>query len=249
MHQRCRRTGAFFGHRPSRKSCGRPIASPVPRPMRSTSAGPSLDVAGGAREAASTGCHSVKARQDGTHGPAESHDEPGRGPRREPGMSTQVSTSLNLRRHVSQTDRVRAHRRGRICAHEGCETILSIYNPAKLCAVHAEAQSRRRRGRARPVQEVACEQCGLTFEGANPHRRYCSDRCRMAAFARRRRAALRRRGGRRRPRPLRLRHDRRIRELCRGRRLSKHWSRAKRRKERRWTSSRNCTASTRRSAI
>lgn len=105
-------------------------------------------------------------------------------------MSTQVSTSVNIRRQVSQADRVRAHQRGRTCAHEGCETILSIYNPARLCAVHVKAQNARRRP-ALAVREVACEQCGLTFESANPHRRYCSDRCRMAAFARRKRTALR----------------------------------------------------------
>ena len=106
-------------------------------------------------------------------------------------MSTQVTTSLNLRRQVSQADRVRAHRRGRVCAHEGCETILSIYNSAKFCAVHTKVQGGRRPGQPLAVREVACEQCGLTFETANPHRRYCSDRCRMAAFARRKRSALR----------------------------------------------------------
>jgi endogenous inhibitor of DNA gyrase (YacG/DUF329 family) len=42
-----------------------------------------------------------------------------------------------------------------------------------------------------PLREAACEHCGATFQTQNPHRKYCSDRCRMAAFARRKRAAQR----------------------------------------------------------
>jgi hypothetical protein len=53
------------------------------------------------------------------------------------------------------------------------------------------ARNRRRRGELHPLREVACEHCGVTFETQNAHRRYCSDRCRMAAFARRKRAAQR----------------------------------------------------------
>jgi endogenous inhibitor of DNA gyrase (YacG/DUF329 family) len=105
-------------------------------------------------------------------------------------MSAPVTTSLNLWRQVSRTERIRAHGRGRVCAHEGCETILSVYNPARFCAVHLKAEAGRR-GQTRTRRAVACEQCGLLFETPNPQRRYCSDRCRMAAFARRKRAALR----------------------------------------------------------
>jgi hypothetical protein len=82
--------------------------------------------------------------------------------------------------------------RGRLCAHEDCETILSIYNPSAYCGAHAElARSKRRRGELRPVRDVACEHCGATFQTQNSHRKYCSDRCRMAAFARRKRATQR----------------------------------------------------------
>jgi hypothetical protein len=107
-------------------------------------------------------------------------------------MSTTVTTSLNPWGPVSQTHRVRAYQRGRICAHDGCDTILSVYNPSAYCGAHAEmARNKRRRGELHPVVEVACEHCGTAFETQNTHRRYCSDRCRMAAFARRKRAAQR----------------------------------------------------------
>ena len=49
----------------------------------------------------------------------------------------------------------------------------------------------RRRGLPQPIREVACEHCGTVFATGNQTRKYCSDRCRMAAFARRKRAALR----------------------------------------------------------
>lgn len=107
-------------------------------------------------------------------------------------MSTPVTTSLNAWRAVSQQDRVRVHRRGRICAQPGCDTILSVYNPAKYCSAHVqESQSSRRRRLAAVPREVACEHCGSPFATTNEHRKYCSDRCRMAAFARRKRAAER----------------------------------------------------------
>ena len=107
-------------------------------------------------------------------------------------VSTPVTTSLNAWRPVSQTDRVAVRERGRICAHKGCDTILSIYNPAKFCSAHVdEALGRRRRPGLRAARAVACQHCGEEFETRNGRRMYCSDRCRMAAFARRRRAAER----------------------------------------------------------
>lgn len=107
-------------------------------------------------------------------------------------MSTPVSTSLNAWRRVSKTDRVAIRERGRICAHEGCATILSIYNPARYCSAHvSETLGRRSRRSPQPARAVACAHCGEEFETRNAHRRYCSDRCRMAAFARRKRAAER----------------------------------------------------------
>jgi endogenous inhibitor of DNA gyrase (YacG/DUF329 family) len=87
---------------------------------------------------------------------------------------------------------VRSYPGGRVCAHAACGTVLSIYNPSKYCTVHATiGASSRRRGLPRPIRELACEHCGTTFATGNEARKYCSDRCRMAAFARRKRAALR----------------------------------------------------------
>ena len=107
-------------------------------------------------------------------------------------MSTRITGTLNPWGPVSQACRVRSYQSGRICAHPDCDTILSIYNPAKYCTVHRSlAANGRRRGTPRPIREVACEQCGTVFETGNQARKYCSDRCRMAAFARRKRAALR----------------------------------------------------------
>jgi predicted nucleic acid-binding Zn ribbon protein len=103
-----------------------------------------------------------------------------------------MTTSLNpWGRPSSRANVVRAHQRGRICAHEGCATILSIYNPSKYCSAHTQ-QTQRRRGEIRPILEVACANCGAPFQTGNPKRKFCSDRCRMAAFARRKRAAQRR---------------------------------------------------------
>jgi hypothetical protein len=104
-------------------------------------------------------------------------------------MSTPVSDSANIRRVVSQLDRVRIHQRGRICAQTGCDTILSVYNPATYCAAHvSQSPGARRRRLSQQPRVVACESCGQAFSTSNERRRFCSDRCRMAAFARRKRA-------------------------------------------------------------
>jgi endogenous inhibitor of DNA gyrase (YacG/DUF329 family) len=97
----------------------------------------------------------------------------------------------------SNAGRVRSHERGRVCAQPVCRTILSIYNPTRFCSLHAQsaALDRRHRSREHAVQEVPCAHCGTTFETPNQARRFCSDRCRMAAFARRKRAALRAKPG------------------------------------------------------
>ena len=86
---------------------------------------------------------------------------------------------------------VRKYAEGRVCALDGCATVLSVYNGSRFCALHGRALRPARRAR-RPLSERTCANCGAAFETANPHRRYCSDRCRMAAFARRKRAAARR---------------------------------------------------------
>ena len=87
---------------------------------------------------------------------------------------------------------VRSHEGGRVCAHADCGTVLSIYNATEYCALHAHAApDRRQRSQELLVREVVCAHCGTAFETTNRSRTYCSDRCRMAAFARRKRAALR----------------------------------------------------------
>jgi predicted nucleic acid-binding Zn ribbon protein len=107
-------------------------------------------------------------------------------------MSARITGTLHPWGPISQADRVRSYQSGRVCTHADCGTILSIYNPSRFCTVHAGlAAGGRRRGAARPRREIACEQCGTVFETGNQARKFCSDRCRMAAFARRKRARLR----------------------------------------------------------
>jgi predicted nucleic acid-binding Zn ribbon protein len=66
-----------------------------------------------------------------------------------------------------------------------------MYNPSHVCAVHAKAAKTAERHP--PVERVArlaaCTHCGAEFEARKASRRYCSDRCRMAAYQARRRAA------------------------------------------------------------
>jgi len=87
--------------------------------------------------------------------------------------------------------KVSAYATGRTCAVDGCRTILSTYNPSAYCSVHEpqHVPRRRRQTPSRPMEERACPQCGDLFETANPRRRFCSDRCRVAAFQQRRQLA------------------------------------------------------------
>ena len=83
-------------------------------------------------------------------------------------MSTTVTTPPNPWGRVSQTHRVRVYPHGRLCAHEDCETILSIYNPSAYCGAHADlARSKRRRSELHPVRDVACAHCGASFQTQN----------------------------------------------------------------------------------
>jgi hypothetical protein len=103
-----------------------------------------------------------------------------------------VSALLIGRSHVGavtrREDLIPAYARGRVCAEPGCETHLSIYNPSPFCALHAvkgDAATRRAASRS-PLEERVCGNCGGLFTTNNPRRRYCSDACRMKAWARRR---------------------------------------------------------------
>ena len=95
---------------------------------------------------------------------------------------------VTARRPASGTAIVRTYPHGRICRAGGCGTVLSAYNSSEFCALHQRAVPRPRRV-WRPAVERTCEHCGIAFESVNEKRLYCSDRCRMAAFARRKRAA------------------------------------------------------------
>lgn len=81
--------------------------------------------------------------------------------------------------------------RGRRCLKEGCTTILSIYNTTDHCCLHERSASLRRERRRIDGETIErrCQlaTCGARFEAQNPRRLYCRDRCRMAAFALRRR--------------------------------------------------------------
>ena len=108
------------------------------------------------------------------------------------GSAMRLTDTLHPCASVSKAGMVRSHEGGRVCAQPDCETILSIYNATRFCAVHARsAACGRHRALEHAVREVSCAHCGAEFETRNQTRRFCSDRCRMAAFARRKRAAVR----------------------------------------------------------
>ena len=99
-----------------------------------------------------------------------------------------VRDRVSGRRLLSGTASVRTYARGRVCRAGDCGTVLSAYNPSSFCALHERDLPRPRRAR-RQAAERACANCGASFETASERQRYCSDRCRMADFARRTRAA------------------------------------------------------------
>lgn len=91
--------------------------------------------------------------------------------------------------------KVAAHGHGRRCAADGCATILSMYNSSIYCALHDRLEiASPRRAQSRPLEERTCPHCGRVFETNNPRRRFCSDRCRVVAFQRRKAAELAQQG-------------------------------------------------------
>jgi endogenous inhibitor of DNA gyrase (YacG/DUF329 family) len=105
-------------------------------------------------------------------------------------MSTRITGFMVRGVPVSRGQQLQRWAKDRVCAAEGCTTVLSVYNASHYCSVHAPArQTALRRRPVRPVREVECAYCGTPFTTANPVRRYCSDRCRMAAFSWRQKVA------------------------------------------------------------
>ena len=80
---------------------------------------------------------------------------------------------------------VRTYGQDRVCSVEGCTTKLSMYNPSRVCSVHAHLAVKRQRRATTGVlltKRCAYDGCGKVFETPNPRRIFCSDRCRMRAF-------------------------------------------------------------------
>jgi hypothetical protein len=80
---------------------------------------------------------------------------------------------------------VRTYGLDRVCSVEGCTTRLSIYNPSRVCSVHAHLAVKRPRRAVTGVlltKSCAFDGCAKVFQTPNPRRIFCSDRCRMRAF-------------------------------------------------------------------
>jgi hypothetical protein len=107
-------------------------------------------------------------------------------------MENRATTVLRGRSLLSVAvgmSKTRTYGSGRTCAVEGCDTILSAYNPSRTCALHNglwRDDARRNGRRSTPREEVtrrcSFERCGREFTSANPAKRYCCDACRMRAF-------------------------------------------------------------------
>ena len=104
----------------------------------------------------------------------------------------------SLRSVAHRMSRTRTYGTGRVCAVEGCGTVLSAYNPSRTCALHDGVwrdEARRTSRRSTPREEVtrrcAFDDCGREFTSANPAKRYCCDAYRMKAFQARVMAARR----------------------------------------------------------
>ena len=86
-----------------------------------------------------------------------------------------------------RSEQVEVFGRGRVCAAESCDTVLSTYNPLSFCEVHKSCEGPPRSriaGSDRPAAARVCRSaaCGRAFRSSNPLRRYCDDHCRADAF-------------------------------------------------------------------
>ena len=90
---------------------------------------------------------------------------------------------------VDDMIRTKTYGQGRVCVVDGCDTLLSAYNPSGVCALHGggwkegnKHAARRQRPREEATRYCSFEACGREFVTSNPAKKYCSDACRMRAF-------------------------------------------------------------------
>lgn len=89
-----------------------------------------------------------------------------------------------------------SHGLGRVCAAEGCTTVLSRYNPSGVCCQHShgwvadEVDGVGRQPRPELIGNCLNPRCQAEFVTANAAKKFCSNRCRMQAFQLRRAAEM-----------------------------------------------------------
>ena len=103
-------------------------------------------------------------------------------------------SSRGLRGHrvsmkVDEMIRTKTYGQGRVCMVDGCDTLLSAYNPSGVCALHGggwrdelKRTTRKHRPREEATRYCSYDACGREFVTGNPAKKYCSDACRMRAF-------------------------------------------------------------------
>lgn len=85
--------------------------------------------------------------------------------------------------------RTKTYGQGRVCVIDGCDTLLSAYNPSSVCALHGggwkdelRRATRKQRLREETTRYCSFDACGREFVTSNSAKKYCSDACRMRAF-------------------------------------------------------------------
>ena len=107
-------------------------------------------------------------------------------------MEFRSSKSLRGHRMYTQAEellRTKTYGSGRVCSVDGCQTLLSAYNPSSVCALHSggwhdevRRATRKRREREEITRNCEFEPCSREFVTYNPAKKYCNDACRMRAF-------------------------------------------------------------------
>jgi DNA-binding MarR family transcriptional regulator len=98
--------------------------------------------------------------------------------------------ALEKARRDSRNHNLKTYKRGRICEIEGCDTVLSFYNPTSICALHSTREAptvkkERKKPKERQLLPRICiyEPCSKEFLAYNGNKKYCSDLCRARAYA------------------------------------------------------------------